>query len=106
MPTILLTHPPDALKNYYGDRALAGLRSIAEVRVNPFERELTLDELAKQAQGCDLIISYRGTAAPAELFDSLPDIVAFSRCAIDIRNIDVQAASRKGILVTQASAGF
>ena len=28
------------------------------------------------------------------------------RCAIDIRNIDVPAASRHGVLVTQASAGF
>ena len=33
-------------------------------------------------------------------------MVAFSRCAIDIRNIDVAAASTQGILVTQASAGF
>jgi D-3-phosphoglycerate dehydrogenase len=32
--------------------------------------------------------------------------VAFSRCAIDIRNVDVAAASAAGILVTQASAGF
>jgi D-3-phosphoglycerate dehydrogenase len=32
--------------------------------------------------------------------------VAFLRCAVDIRNIDVAAASRAGVLVTQASAGF
>jgi D-3-phosphoglycerate dehydrogenase len=32
--------------------------------------------------------------------------VAFSRCAIDIRNVDVAAANAAGILVTQASAGF
>jgi D-3-phosphoglycerate dehydrogenase len=31
---------------------------------------------------------------------------AFLRCAIDIRNIDVAAASKAGVLVTQASAGF
>ena len=36
----------------------------------------------------------------------MPDLVAFSRCAIDIRNVDVAAASAAGILVTQASAGF
>src|SRR6185436_5695498 len=28
------------------------------------------------------------------------------RCAIDIRNVDVAAASKAGVLVTQASAGF
>ena len=32
--------------------------------------------------------------------------MAFLRCAIDIRNVDVAAASRAGVLVTQASAGF
>ena len=36
----------------------------------------------------------------------LPRLAAFLRCAIDIRNVDVPAASRAGVLVTQASAGF
>jgi D-3-phosphoglycerate dehydrogenase len=40
------------------------------------------------------------------LFAALPRLQAFMRCAIDIRNIDVPAASRHGVLVTQASAGF
>ena len=106
MPRILLTHPPEALEKYYGQRALAGLRAIAEVRLNTLEREMTHDELVAAARDCDLVISYRQTAAPAELLERLTGIVAFSRCAIDIRNIDVAAASRNGILVTQASAGF
>jgi D-3-phosphoglycerate dehydrogenase len=33
-------------------------------------------------------------------------VVAFLRVAIDIRNIDVAAASRAGVLVTHATAGF
>jgi D-3-phosphoglycerate dehydrogenase len=106
MPCIFLTHPPLALRNYYGDKALAGLREIAEVRLNPLERELGMAEVAQQARGCELVISYRQTPGPAELFGMLPDALAFMRCAIDIRNIDVEAASRHGILVTQASAGF
>jgi D-3-phosphoglycerate dehydrogenase len=40
------------------------------------------------------------------LFERLPKLVAFLRCAVDIRNVDVAAASRAGVLVTQASAGF
>jgi D-3-phosphoglycerate dehydrogenase len=40
------------------------------------------------------------------VFERLPSLVAFVRCAVDIRNIDVPAASRAGVLVTQASAGF
>ena len=40
------------------------------------------------------------------MFERLPKLVAFVRCAIDIRNVDVPAASKAGVLVTQASAGF
>jgi len=103
---IFLTHPQEALRNYYGDRALAGLREVGEVRLNPRGRELDASELIEAARGCELVVSYRGTPGFAELFDASPDLVAFSRCAIDIRNVDVAAASRNGILVTQASAGF
>ena len=106
MATILLTHPADVLANYYGDTALAGLEALATVRLNRHARELDRRELVEAAQGCELIVSYRGTPGFAELFDRAPDLVAFSRCAIDIRNVDVAAASRNGILVTQASAGF
>ena len=106
MPRVFLTHPPPALENYYGDKAVAGLREFAEVVINPLDRELTLAELAQHARGCEVVISYRQTPGPAALFSMLPDAVAFSRCAIDIRNIDVPAASAAGILVTQAGAGF
>ena len=40
------------------------------------------------------------------VFERLPKLAAFLRCAIDIRNVDVAAASAAGVLVTQASAGF
>ena len=106
MPRIFLTHPPEALANYYGERALAGLRAVCEVRLNTAGRELTTPELIAAAKGCELIVSYRQTPGEAALFAGSPDLVAFSRCAIDIRNVDVAAASAAGILVTQASAGF
>jgi D-3-phosphoglycerate dehydrogenase len=40
------------------------------------------------------------------VFEQLPGLVAFVRCAVDIRNVDVGAASANGVLVTRASAGF
>ena len=106
MHRVFLTHPPEALGKYYGDKAIAGLKAIAEVQLNPLGRELTMPELAEAAGDCAIIISYRQTPGAPELFGKLPNLVAFSRCAIDIRNIDVAAASAQGILVTQASAGF
>jgi D-3-phosphoglycerate dehydrogenase len=106
MATIFLTHPPEALANYYGDRAVTGLKALGGVRFNTAGRELSTAELVEAARGCEVIVSYRQTPGTAELFRSSPDLVAFSRCAIDIRNVDVAAASAEGILVTQASAGF
>jgi D-3-phosphoglycerate dehydrogenase len=106
MARIFLTHPPEALANYYGERAVAGLRALGELRLNPAGRELSTKELIEAARGCEIIVSYRQTPGEAELFRNAPDLVAFARCAIDIRNVDVAAASAAGILVTQASAGF
>ena len=103
---ILLTHSPEALDLYYGQRALAGLRKVGEVKLHKGLTSLEGEALIKAAEDCDLIVSYRQSPAPAELFQRLPKLIAFSRCAIDIRNVDVAAASKAGVLVTQASAGF
>lgn len=106
MSRILLTHSPDTLANYYGPRSLAGLRALGDVILNSNDRPLEGELLVKAAADCDLVVSYRQSPAPAELFERLPKLVAFLRCAIDIRNVDVAAASKAGVLVTQASAGF
>ncbi|SAL48485.1 2-hydroxyacid dehydrogenase [Caballeronia udeis] len=106
MTKIYLTHSPDALKNYYGDRALQELRALGDVKLNPFDRPLSLDEFVREAQGQDIVVASRDSAAPAALFEQLPELVAFCRVAVDIRNIDVGAASRHGVLVTRATPGF
>ncbi len=104
--TVFITHSPSGLANYYGARALAALEAVAEVKRNPSETDWTVDTLAAAAQGCDIIVSDRRAEGSADLLARLPQLVAFCRCAVDIRNIDVAAASAHGILVTQASAGF
>jgi len=103
---ILLTHSPEAMANYYGARALAGLRNIGTVKLHQGAQSLEGEDLIKAADDCDLIVSYRQSPGPAALFERLPRLVAFLRCAIDIRNVDVAAAGKAGVLVTQASAGF
>ena len=91
---------------YYGPRALAGLRALGNVVLNDGESSLQGESLIAAAADCDLIVSYRQSPGPAAVFERLPKLVAFVRCAIDIRNVDIAAASRAGVLVTQASAGF
>jgi D-3-phosphoglycerate dehydrogenase / 2-oxoglutarate reductase len=105
MARILLTHTPDMRENYYGARALAALRELGEVRLND-GGVLDTDALVEAARGCDIVVSDRQTPGEARFFEQAGDVAAFLRVAIDIRNIDVAAASRQGILVTRATAGF
>jgi D-3-phosphoglycerate dehydrogenase / 2-oxoglutarate reductase len=104
---VFLSHTPDMLANYYGPRAVAALEQIADVVLNPDSEHLGADALARSAEGCTIIVSDRMTPGPAGFFDQAPgSVVAFLRCAVDIRNVDVEAASRRGILVTRATPGF
>jgi D-3-phosphoglycerate dehydrogenase / 2-oxoglutarate reductase len=103
---ILLTHTPEMRANYYGERALAGLRSLGEVRLVDSVTALTPEALIGLAGGVDVVVADRLTTGPAIIFTSLPNLKAFLRCAVDIRNIDVAAASAVGVLVTRAKPGF
>jgi D-3-phosphoglycerate dehydrogenase / 2-oxoglutarate reductase len=106
MARIFLTHVPDMRRNYYGERAVAALRELGEVRVNDTGRVLDADALAAAARGCEIVVSDRQTPGPAAFFRNAPDLVAFLRCAVDFRNVDVAAASAAGVLVTHATPGF
>lgn len=103
---VFLTHTPEMRANYYGERALAALRAVAEVKLNPVGRVLAAADVIAAAKGCEIIISDRQTPGEAAIFESLPELCVFERVAVDIRNIDVAAASRAGVLVTRASPGF
>jgi D-3-phosphoglycerate dehydrogenase len=102
-PLILLTHTPQMRRNYYGDRALARLRELGAIRLHEGDEPLEAEGLVRAAQGAKIIVSDRNTPGHGEVFDRLPDLVAFLRVAVDIRNVDVSAASRAGVLVTHAS---
>jgi D-3-phosphoglycerate dehydrogenase / 2-oxoglutarate reductase len=103
---ILLTHTPHMRDNYYGPRALAGLSALGDVVLHQGSDTLEGERLIAAAKGCDLIVADRATALPKPIFDALPSLRAALRCAVDIRNIDVAAASSHGILVTRAKPGF
>ena len=106
MPAVYLSHPSDKLDHYFGARATEALRALAEVRFNREPRELSTAELVADARGCDYLIAYRQTPGPEQMFREWPELRAFIRCAMDIRTVDLAAASAHGVLVTRASAGF
>lgn len=102
---ILLTHTDAARALYYGARAQSALEALGPVRLNP-GGALAGDALIEAARGVRVIVADRAVPAPAALFAALPDLVAFVRGAVDIRTVDVAAASAAGVLVTRASPGF
>ena len=103
---VLLTHTPQSRAQYYGARSLQGLQAIAQVKLHEANNALDAAGLIEAAGDVDIIVADRLTAAPGEIFPGLPKLRAFVRCAVDIRNIDVDAASAAGVLVTQAGPGF
>src|ERR1700759_4806687 len=103
---VLLTPTPDFRRQYYGERALRGLQAIAEVKLHDGAEPLDTAGLVAAAQDADIIVADRVTEGRGELFPQLPKLRAMVRCAVDIRNIDVTAASAVGVLVTRASPGF
>ncbi len=104
--SVFLTHDPGTLANFYGEAALAGLREVAEVRLNEAPGVLRSEDLRTRAAGCEIVVADVDTPGDAAFFDAAGDLVAFLRCAVDTRTIDIEAASRNGILVTNASPGF
>ncbi len=103
---LLLTHVPQARRQYYGARALARLQELVEVTLHEGDMPLDTAGVIAMGRGVDFIIADRSTPVPAEVFTSLPELKVVMRSAIDIRNIDVAAASKAGVLVTHAEAGF
>ena len=105
MTRVFVTHNPEDLEAYYG-RALPELQAVADVVVNPSDRDLTTAELLEHSAGCQVIVAHRSMPGEADLFDHHPDLVAMLRTAVDISTIDVAAASRNGVLVGQADKSF
>lgn len=106
MTDIFLTHAPEVRANYYSEHTLEQLQALGTVRLNDSPTLLSLDELVERADGCRIIVASREAAAPSELFERLPQLAAICRVAVDIRNIDVNAANKHGVLVTRATPGF
>ncbi len=102
---MFLTHNPEDLDAYYRT-ALPQLQAMAEVVLNPIDRDLTTPELIEAAAGCQVIVAHRATPGEAGLFDASPELLAFLRCAVDISTIDVAAASRNGVLVGRAGPTY
>jgi D-3-phosphoglycerate dehydrogenase len=103
---VLLTHTPESRRRYYGERSLNSLQALAQVKLHEADDALDVTGLIEAARDVDIIVADRLTEGRAESFARLPNLRAFVRCAVDIRNIDIESASAAGVLVTRAGPGF
>ncbi|HJO69356.1 MAG TPA: NAD(P)-dependent oxidoreductase [Rhodospirillales bacterium] len=106
MARIYLTVPKHLRTLHFGAEALARLEGLGEVITNPQDRGPTTAEAIAAAGACDFILCDRLTAGSAELFAALPKLKAFLRRSVDMHGVDIEAASKLGILVTHAVPGF
>ncbi len=102
---VFLTHNTEDREAYFG-RALPELEALAEVVLNPTDHDLADEELLDASAGCDVIVAHRATPGSAAFFAAHDEVLAFLRTAVDISTIDVDAASKAGVLVARADKSF
>ena len=68
--------------------------------MNPDDRVLTRDELSESVRGRDAVLCLLTDTIDAEIFDAAKGAVVFANYAVGFNNIDVPAATKRGVLVT------
>ena len=77
------------------------ISKIFDVKSNDDDRIYLPDELLEYSKGCDGILSFTTTLLDEKLIMELPSsIKIISNYAVGFGNIDIDAASKKGIIVT------
>lgn len=92
-PTVLVT------KRIY-EEAVEYLKEHAEVDYAGNDEGLTADELKERARNKQAIVAQLTDKFPAPVIDSLSGVQIIANVAVGFDNIDVPAATRKGILVS------
>ena len=90
----------------FGQENLAVLKSLGNVVHNTKDRGLTVEELLESASDCKIVVSDRLTPGDAVFFDNAVHLAAYVRAVTDLNRIDIEAASRNGILVSAAGPTF
>jgi D-3-phosphoglycerate dehydrogenase len=92
--------PADSPTQIGDSPQLARLREAADVRLYQ-ERPVSTAELLRRAREADVMINSRGHVKwPGELLELLPRLRMISTCSIGTDSIDLEAASRLGIVVS------
>ncbi len=82
-------------------RAMEFLAEQADVDVWPEEMPPSPEALAERAAGCDGALTLLTDRVDAALLDAAPGLLVVSNMATGFDNVDVAAASERGVLVTR-----
>ena len=80
--------------------AISRLALHVQAEMNPTDRVLTPDELAERIRGVAGIMSMVTDSIDEELMDRSPDLKVVANFAVGYNNIDLTAATDRGIMVT------
>ena len=85
-------------------KALALLREAHEVVESTFDRPLAVDEIIQMGEGAEGILTLLTDRWTGELMDHFPSLKILSNYAVGFDNIDLEAATKRNILVTNTSS--
>ena len=96
---ILLSHPRQDIGVVFPDAALKRLQGIGEVILNPLDRRMTAEEFRDAAKAVDAVITEWYTGGDSRFFGAQKRLRLFARAAERLIDIDLEAATRNGIIV-------
>lgn len=76
------------------------LAEVFEVEVNPYDRVVTREELIAGVKGKDALLCLLTDKIDAEVMDAEPRLKVIANYAVGFDNVDVAAATRRGIPIT------
>ncbi len=85
------------------ERGIEILRDVAEVDVS--EKGLSGDELRERLAPCEAVIVRSATKIGPDDLDAAPNLRAIARAGVGVDNIDVSAATARGIIVINSPEG-
>ena len=103
---VFLAYTATEFAGAYDASLLTRLETCAQVLRNPTDTVLVGPALVQAATACDVIVGYRSTPCDAATLAASPNLLAFVRAAVDISTVDLNEATRLGILVTRVDPGF
>lgn len=79
---------------------IEAMARMAEVIVSPHDRDLTREELVREADGCTVLVSTPANRIDAPLLDDRPEIRLVANYSVGVDHVDLDAARDRGVMVT------